>query len=175
MMHTFICLKGADFINRLLYYSQLVLFFSLFWIALFERFTLSVIISAPFVGIISLYLSEKFLQKNSFYEQYPFCFFRALQYGVFLLFQIIRSAFMLIPIIFSGKADPKIIEISTSLNSDFLISVLANSITLTPGTITVDVRGQKLWVLWVAPKTLDTTLAGEMIKGALEKRLERGL
>lgn len=82
---------------------------------------------------------------------------------------------MLIPVILLGKADPKVIEISTSLNSDYLISVLANSITLTPGTITVDVRGQKLWVLWVNPKTLDTTLAGEMIKGALEKRLERGL
>ncbi len=82
---------------------------------------------------------------------------------------------MLIPVILTGKADPKIIEISTSLESDFLISVLANSITLTPGTITVDVRGQKLWVLWVMPKTLDADLAGELIKGSFEKRLEKGL
>ena len=168
-------MKGADFINRLLYYTQITLFFSLFWIALFERFTLSAVISAPIIGLVALYISEKYLLKNSFYDSYPFCFWRTVKYGIFLLYQILKSAVLLIPVILFGKADPKIIEISTSLESDFLISVLANSITLTPGTITVDVRGQKLWVLWVMPKTLDSDLAGEFIKGAFEKRLEKGL
>jgi multicomponent Na+:H+ antiporter subunit E len=39
--------------------------------------------------------------------------------------------------------DPRIIEFDTTLRSDFALVTFANSITLTPGTITIDVEPEK--------------------------------
>jgi len=51
--------------------------------------------------------------------------------------------------------NPAVVEINTSLESSLGKLLLANSITLTPGTLTVDVRDQRLIVHWVdcAPGT----------------------
>lgn len=45
--------------------------------------------------------------------------------------------------------NPKIVKVPTSLKSDFLKLVLANSITLTPGTLTLDVEEDGLLIHWV--------------------------
>jgi multicomponent Na+:H+ antiporter subunit E len=39
--------------------------------------------------------------------------------------------------------DPQIIEFDTTLRSDFALVAFANSITLTPGTITIDVEPER--------------------------------
>lgn len=39
--------------------------------------------------------------------------------------------------------DPRVIEFETSLRGDFALTTLANSITLTPGTITISVESKK--------------------------------
>jgi len=39
--------------------------------------------------------------------------------------------------------DPRIIEFETTLRSDFALTTLANSITLTPGTVTIDVEPER--------------------------------
>jgi multicomponent Na+:H+ antiporter subunit E len=44
---------------------------------------------------------------------------------------------------------PEIVEIQTQLQSDLGRLLLANSITLTPGTLTVDVKDNRLLVHWV--------------------------
>ncbi len=44
---------------------------------------------------------------------------------------------------------PALVEVKTALRSDLGRLMLANSITLTPGTLTVDVEGDRLLVHWV--------------------------
>ena len=44
---------------------------------------------------------------------------------------------------------PEIVEVQTQLQSDLGRLLLANSITLTPGTLTVDVKDSRLLVHWV--------------------------
>ena len=44
---------------------------------------------------------------------------------------------------------PALVEVRTALRSDLGRLVLANSITLTPGTLTVDVEGDRLLVHWI--------------------------
>lgn len=44
---------------------------------------------------------------------------------------------------------PALVEVKTGLESDLGRLVLANSITLTPGTLTVDVEGDRLLVHWI--------------------------
>ncbi|MDI6840154.1 MAG: Na+/H+ antiporter subunit E [bacterium] len=44
---------------------------------------------------------------------------------------------------------PGIVKIRTSLKSDIGKTVLANSITMTPGTMTVDINGEYLYIHWI--------------------------
>ena len=44
---------------------------------------------------------------------------------------------------------PAIVEVQTSLQSDLGKLLLANSITLTPGTLTIDVIGDRMLVHWI--------------------------
>jgi multicomponent Na+:H+ antiporter subunit E len=157
------------------YYFQLVLIFTIFWIVLFERATPFVLLTAPLISVLSIKASEKFLLKDSYYDLYYFNIFWLIKYSFYLLLEIYKSGLSIIPNIISGHASPEIVEIYTDLDSNLQLALLANSITLTPGTITMDIEGQRLKVLWMDPKTKNITMAGILIKGRLEKLLKEVL
>lgn len=56
--------------------------------------------------------------------------------------------------VITGKIRPGILKISTNLKTDLGITMLANSITLTPGTLSVDVNENtnELYVHWINVK-----------------------
>ena len=161
--------------NRIVYYVQLMLIMSLFWIILFETTSAVILISAPFVSVASILLSEKYLLKESYYNLYPFNVLRLMRFTFFLFFEIFKSGLSIIPSILSGKSNPTFVEICTELDRNMDLIVLSNSITLTPGTITVDLEGQRLVVLWMNPLSDNTTKAGALIKGKLENIIKEGL
>lgn len=146
--------------------------FTIFEIALLGRMTPLIMISSPIVSFFSIFISEKYLLKASYYELYYFNIFKLIKYCFILIFEIYKASFALIPVIFSGKSHPGIVFISTGLKKNLDIAILANSITLTPGTITLDVIDRDLLVLWLNPKTKNPILAGKIIKGTLEKQLK---
>ena len=60
--------------------------------------------------------------------------------------------------------DPDIITVKTQLKSDLGRLLLANSITLTPGTLSVDVEGDEILVHWIdCPPGCDTQQATQLI------------
>lgn len=157
------------------YYFQLVLIFTIFWVVLFERATPIVLMTAPLVSVFSIKISEKFLLKDSYYDLYYFNVFGLIKYSFYLLFEIYKSGLSIIPNIISGHSNPEVVEIYTDLDTNLQLALLANSITLTPGTITMDIEGQRLKVLWMDPKTKNITMAGILIKGRLERLLKEVL
>jgi len=70
---------------------------------------------------------------------------------------------------------PGIVKVKTTLKSDTALTFLANSITLTPGTLTVDIDAEKgyLYVHWIEVKEKDTEKATKMIIERFEKILRR--
>lgn len=68
---------------------------------------------------------------------------------------------------------PGIVRIKTNLTKEAAITVLTNSITLTPGTLTVDVHPEKktVYVHWIDVHSQDEKEATEMIGGKFERRL----
>ena len=68
---------------------------------------------------------------------------------------------------------PGIVKIKTKLTKDSAITVLANSITLTPGTMTVDVNKEKgeLYIHWIKVKVQETDSATKEISEKFEKTL----
>jgi multicomponent Na+:H+ antiporter subunit E len=65
---------------------------------------------------------------------------------------------------------PAVVEVATTLTSPLGKLVLANSITLTPGTLTVDVRGDRLIVHWIdCPPGTDLEAATRIIAADFER------
>lgn len=67
---------------------------------------------------------------------------------------------------------PGIVEIQTRLKSPVGRLVLANSITLTPGTLVVDIKGDTLFIHWINVSAQDPVTATRQIAGRFEKYLE---
>jgi len=68
---------------------------------------------------------------------------------------------------------PGIVKVRTTLTSDMAKTFLANSITLTPGTLTIDIDGQDLYVHWINVHTDDVGRRTEEICGRFERILRR--
>jgi multicomponent Na+:H+ antiporter subunit E len=68
---------------------------------------------------------------------------------------------------------PGIVKIKTKLTKDSAITVLTNSITLTPGTLTVDVNPESkdLYVHWITVASKDVEINTKLIGGRFEKLL----
>lgn len=71
--------------------------------------------------------------------------------------------------------NPGIVKIRTSLRSDTGLTFLANSITLTPGTMTVDIDREKgiLYIHWINVKHTDIEKATQDIAGKFEPILRK--
>jgi len=67
--------------------------------------------------------------------------------------------------------NPGIVRVKTKLKSDMGKAILSNSITLTPGTLTVDIKGDILYIHCINVKHTDIKRASEKIAGKFEKIL----
>jgi multicomponent Na+:H+ antiporter subunit E len=68
---------------------------------------------------------------------------------------------------------PGIVKVRTTLKSDLAKMLLANSITMTPGTISVDIIDDCLYIHWIYIKSEDPEVYTALITGAFEKYIKR--
>jgi multicomponent Na+:H+ antiporter subunit E len=94
-------------------------------------------------------------------------------YLLYVIFQMYAASFKVLYLICRGKINPRIVHFRTRLNTDIARVILTSSITLTPGTITVDLTDDHLIVHWLDAKTTHSRHAGDLIKGGFEKMLRR--
>ena len=66
-----------------------------------------------------------------------------------------------------------IVTVKTKLKNESLRIILADSITLTPGSILLDLKDEFITLLWIRDKFTpsDSETADRMLKGKLERRL----
>lgn len=129
----------------------------LFWIILNGKITLEILAFGVVFAAAIFWFMCKFLDYSPRYE---LCVARntiwILTYFVVLIIEIFKSAIAVYKRVYSRKIEiqPQMVFFDVDIESEFLRFVLANSITLTPGTITVDVDGKHFCV-----HALDYTLA----------------
>ena len=96
----------------------------------------------------------------------------AIAYFVVLILEIIKATLDMTGRIFKGNQfDPIVIDIDTELKRPISQTILANSITLTPGTLSVDLdsESQVIKVAVIAPRDVKDIIPFEpYIKGMLE-------
>jgi len=100
-------------------------------------------------------------------------FYYLMYLGVFLT-ELTRANLNVMRLVFSPRIDiePGIVEIKTELKSPIGRLALANSITLTPGTLVVDIKGDSLFIHWINVSATDPVAATEEISARFEKYLK---
>lgn len=68
---------------------------------------------------------------------------------------------------------PGIVKVRTTLKSEFAKMILANSITMTPGTLTVDIIDDYFYVHWIYIRSDDPETYAGYIIGAFEKYIKK--
>jgi multicomponent Na+:H+ antiporter subunit E len=137
------------------------------WSGVFDAWHLSLgVISCALVTYMShdlLFQREKF-QKKDITETIRF-----IKYIPWLIYQIILANIHVAKVVLHPKMndliDPHIIKFKTKLKRDMSLVTFANSITLTPGTITILIREGEFFV-----HALDMKVAGDL-PGEMEERV----
>ena len=118
------------------------------WLVMNGRITLELVIFGVLLaGLVTLFavkvIGYSIEKEKTIYHNIPIY----LHYVVNLISEIIKSTIAVMGVILSGeKPDPVIIEFDSGLDSRFKNVLLANSITLTPGTYTLFVTGDRFVV-----------------------------
>ena len=68
---------------------------------------------------------------------------------------------------------PGIVKVKLDLKSEFARTMLANSITMTPGTISVDLMDDILYVHWIYVSSEDPEVYSQKIAGKFEKYIKK--
>jgi len=157
---------GGTFLKNSISY---IVAFLAFWTILAERVTItSTIFGAMLATIIYIYVNESYKGINLLKSMklIPIWITFLLQ----LIKEIIIANFQVAIIVLSKDMSiaPEVVEYKTELDSDLLKTILANSITLTPGTMTVDIEGDSLKI-----HCLNRNYAEALGNNAFEKTLLR--
>ena len=130
--------------------------------------------------LVSLFAARFFIHEKAFRLFNPIRFLLLLFYCIFIFgWELIKANVTMAIRAFGSTKNlkPGFVKIPTKLQSEYALSMLSNSITLTPGTITMDVVTQDgenyLYVHCIKAEKDDMEKAGEEIKGNMEKWIRR--
>ena len=147
-----------------------------FWVMLSGDPNIILVLSGIFSALFVAYISHDLLIGKG-----PICrsvarMFRFTRYLPWLLWQIILSNFDLVyrTLHPSMPIDPEMVEFDTDLETDMGITTLANSITLTPGTVTISANSKgEFLVHAIAKGPADSLREGTMQRKV--KQVEGGV
>ena len=146
------------------------LFLFLIWVGLTMSFNSQELITGFAVSfVIALIYVKSYPSSDSFR-------FRPIAYIIYLVVfmkNLVLSNWDVAKRVIDPKLpiNPGIVAIKTNLQEDYKKLMLANSITLTPGTITMDVQDDTLFIHWIDVTTSDIKEASQEIAGDFERTL----
>ena len=131
-----------------------------------EIFSFGVVIAGTMLAFMCKFMDYSLKKELNVYRKSIWFF----AYIVLLIREIVKANLAIIPRILTveEEMEPVIVKFRTSLKSDFTRMLLANSITLTPGTITVATEEDEYTI-----HCLDTSLAEGLENSDFEKALKK--
>lgn len=150
--------------------SGLVLILSVFWLVNSGHFE-PLLLGFGVVSVLGIVLIIRRMEKiDGTYESPVILSVRLPFYLLWLLKEIILSNFDVIRRIWQRKPDisPSVVTITASQKTDICRVLYANSITMTPGTVTMDVNGSTFTV-----HALTRAIAENLKSGDMDRRVCR--
>lgn len=144
------------------------------WLALTTTFQWQELSMGIFISLIlALFLNKNYLQLGLPPVSIKRIIFFILYISV-LSIEIVKANFDVAYRVIHPKMPikPGIIIIKTKLKQDIAKMILANSITLTPGTFTLDIKGDKLLIHWIYVRSEKMDESTKIIGQKFEKYLK---
>jgi len=156
-------------------YIALFILSLIFWFLLTFRFTVSNLIVGSVASAICSAIFARYYFHNVYKFLQPHRYFWFIIYLFIFIWECIKANFdvayrVLHP---AMPIRPGIVKVKTNLKSEFAKMLLANSITMTPGTISVDIIDDYLFIHWIYIRSEDPEVYTGMITGAFEKSIKR--
>lgn len=165
--------EGCTLRERIKGFFWLFFFLVFLWLVLTSTFNSQEFLLGVFICFIIALINYKFYIKLGFpslsFKKFYFSFI----YILVLFYEILKANIdvALRVIRPSLPINPGVVVIKTRLKSDIAKTILANSITLTPGTFTLDIQGNKLLIHWIDVEATDIKAATNIIGERFEKYL----
>ena len=160
--------------NRLKIFFYLFTFLIAIWLALTTTFQWQELSVGIFISLVlALFLNKNYLKLGLPPLSIKRIIFFILY--IFVLFiEIIKANFDVAYRVIHPKMPikPGIIIIKTELKQDIAKMILANSITLTPGTFTLDIKGDELLIHWIYVRSEKMDESTKIIGQKFEKYLK---
>ena len=136
----------------------------IFWILLSGEFTFILITSGVVASLITAYLSHDIFIGKADLKTETGRVFKFIVYIPWLLWEIILANVEIAYLVLNPKplVDPQIVRFKNDLKTDLGIVTLAHSITLTPGTVTVDANREEFVIHAIWQKSAEGIISGEM-------------
>ena len=155
----------------------LVLLFAtlfLFWLLLNGSLAADILLVGALASFIIAFLFRDGLSPLTEFRATPRAFGAALLFLFYFFKELVKSNLRLAAIVLSPSLpiNPGIVKVRTRLKSRMGRLLLANSITLTPGTLTVELEGEWLYIHWVTVESTDIDAATADIVAGFESYLE---
>lgn len=153
-----------------LFLVAFVLWLALTWSTAWEHLLIGFIVSLG----VALWFGDIFVPESRKSLQIARYFWFILYLPVFV-YEMIKANFDVAYRVLHPKLPirPGIVKVKTSLRSDIGLTALGNSITLTPGTITIDIQDGYLYIHWIDVKAKDVGGATKFIPARFEGFLRR--
>ncbi|MEZ5901396.1 MAG: Na+/H+ antiporter subunit E [Hyphomicrobiaceae bacterium] len=128
--------------------------------------------------VISGGLAFAFTRKAGVWQDvvaHPVRLYHFISYTGIFLAELTRANVNMLRYVYSPRIEinPGIVKIKTKLKTPVGRLALANSITLTPGSLVVDIEGDSLFVHCLDLETSDLEEATRLIAGPFEEQLEK--
>ncbi|MFU8792737.1 MAG: Na+/H+ antiporter subunit E [Acholeplasmataceae bacterium] len=150
---------------------KLFLFILLFWFLLNLNFHIETIIFGVLIAAAVTLLAFPVLHDEKGFRYHNVKLTHMIFYVFFLFIEIFKSAFIYIWNLMSRKFEPVVFKIELDVVDPVLVGIVANSITLTPGTITVDIVDHTIYVLTLAKPGTSQEILERPIREKFEKYL----
>lgn len=145
-----------------------------FWLLLNATLALDTLV----IGVIAAAVIAYFLSGNlsylSGYRFTPASLLATVKFLSVFLVALVQANLAMATIVLQPRMpiDPAIVRIRTGLKNPTARLLLANAITLTPGTLSVEIKNDWLYIHWVVASTSDVEAATRAIAAGFERHLE---
>ncbi|MBS0011498.1 MAG: Na+/H+ antiporter subunit E [Bacteroidales bacterium] len=158
-------------INVLIYY--LICFAT--WLLLTNKLGWQNLVTGAFISLLTTIIFARYFNFDVSKMINPARWFWMIIYIIYFIWQCVKANFdvayrVLHP---AMPIKPGIVRVELKLQGSLARTILANSITMTPGTIAVDIIGDVMYVHWIYVRSTDHDDYAYIISGKFERILKK--
>jgi multicomponent Na+:H+ antiporter subunit E len=156
-------------------YVTLFILSLIFWLLITFRLTIPNLIAGSVAALITTLIFGRYFIRNVYKFLQPHRYFWLAVYLFIFIWECLKAnidvAYRVLHPAMPIK--PGIVRVKTELKSEFARTLLANSITMTPGTISVDIIDEYLYIHWIYVRSEDPEVYTYIILGQFEKYIKK--